>query len=865
MMKMNKYGRYEVRKKLGEGGMGAVYLAYDPRLGREVALKVIGAFVSDKDKSQQRFNREAQAMAGLNHTAIVPIYDFGEQDGQPYLVMRLMLGGSLGELLHKKKRFTLAEAIQLLERLAPALEMAHARGMVHRDLKPDNILLDQFGHPAITDFGLVKWFNASTLTKSNRMIGMGTPPYMSPEQGRGHSDLDQRTDIYALGVILFQLLTGQWPYQSDNIFGFVYLHNFEPIPNICDLNPDLPPSCQTVIECVLAKERDARYDSVGEFVKALKALQAPKRAATQRISAVDYLKRGHAAYGQKDYKSATVEYSEALRLRPAYTNAYMSRGNAYYWSGEYGLAITDYNQALQVTPNYVAAYYWRGRAKQEQGKHKEAIQDYEQVLRINPKYVGAYYQRGLVQQEMGQLDLALADYESVLRLNPNYAKAKHAQQALLQQIKEAQEREEARKREAERKRKEAEARKREAERKRKEAEARKREAERKRKEAEARKREAERKRKEAQARKLEAERKRKEAEARRQREEQRMKALLKDDAALKKLPKADQIKVYLNLFRHASWQQAIPAKRRAQLGIELAKLGDPRREVMTIDGMEFCYVPPGAFWMGSNEGEDRNKPLHKVDIPYGYWMARYPATNAQYQAFVDDDGYRNPAFWAEAKAQGYWKDGQTKDWRTWRDAPHDYGTPYTLPNHPRVGITWYESLAFTRWLSKKWPGTRLPSEAEWEKAARGGVSIPVTPLIRPATNLTPLSSLRLTSNPLAQRSYPWGNDFDANLTNCSETGIGYPNAVGAFSMAKSPYGLEEMSGNVWEWCQSKWQSYDYSPDDGRERLYEYAGRVFRGGAYYENNMSVGCFFRGWLDPNYRDYGRGVRVFRPYHL
>ena len=188
-----------------------------------------------------------------------------------------------------------------------------------------------------------------------------------------------------------------------------------------------------------------------------------------------------------------------------------------------------------------------------------------------------------------------------------------------------------------------------------------------------------------------------------------------------------------------------------------------------------------------------------------------------------------------------------------------------MPNHPRVGITWYEALAFTRWLSQTWPGTRLPSEAEWEKAACGGLEIPTMPLIRPATNLTPLSSLRLTSNLLPQRSYPWGNDFDANLSNCEETGIAHSNAVGAFAMAKSPYGVEEMSGNVWEWCQSQWKSYDYRPDDGRERLDQYAGRVIRGGAYYENNMRVSCFFRNGDNPFTRSYDLGFRVFRPYHL
>ncbi|MGB0389676.1 MAG: serine/threonine-protein kinase, partial [Ardenticatenaceae bacterium] len=209
--------RYEVRSKLGGGGMGGLFLGYDPRLGREVAIKVIGGGLSDKDQSRQRFYREVQLMASLSHAAIVPIYDFGEQDQQPYLAMRLMRGGSLTQLLHKKGRFTLAEVTLMFERLAPALDMAHGRGVVHRDLKPDNILLDQFGYPAITNFGLVKLFSASKQTKTGRV--MGTLHCMSPEQGRDEKVIDHRADIYALGVVLFKLLTGQWPYEADHSWG----------------------------------------------------------------------------------------------------------------------------------------------------------------------------------------------------------------------------------------------------------------------------------------------------------------------------------------------------------------------------------------------------------------------------------------------------------------------------------------------------------------------------------------------------------------------------------------------------------------------------------------------------------------------
>jgi len=769
-MMMKKYGRYEVIRKISHGGQRVVFLAYDPRLRREVAIKVMAAFVPDEDLSRQRFEREAAVMAGLNHLAIVPIHDFGEQDGYPYLVMRFMRGGTLHHRLKKSGTFSIEEACDLFERLAPALDMAHKQGVIHRDLKPGNILLDKLGNPFIADFGLVKWLNVTVPIQSFGVAG--SPPYMSPEQTRSKKKgikLDHRSDIYALGIILFELLTGKWPYESDNLVGFAYLHNHEPIPNICQFNPKLPAECQPIIERVLAKQPEDRYDSVGELVEALKKLA--------QTDAVEYLKRGNVFYKEKKYDLAIVEYTKAVHKRADYSDAYLNRGHAYYSKGEYGLAMADYGHTLRLTPDYVAAYYWRGKAQQERSHIEQAIADYDAALRINRHYTDAYYQRALAQQERGRFDLAISDYDAILRINPNDSKAQTQREALHN-------------------------------------------------------------------------------------------AILNNEAQLNPLPRAQKVHFYVNLFKSDSLLRSLPPKRRAAIGIKLAKLGDPRPEVMTIDGMEFCYVPPGPFWMGSDDaGDDDNKPLHKVDINYGYWIGRYPVTNAQYQAFVEDGGYGNQAFWAEAKAQGYWKDGKTKDWfNHWRDHPHDWGTPYTLPNHPRVGITWYESQAFTRWLREQWPGTRLPSEAEWEKAARGGVEIPATPLIRPAINLlTPLSSICLTSNPLAQRSYPWGDDFDAALTNCKESGIGHLNAVGAFSMAKSPYGVEEMSGNVWEWCQSLLKSYEYSLEDGRERLDEYAVRVLRGGAYYSNKIRAYLFVRYWDDPYGRSNHEGFRLFRTYYL
>ena len=289
----------------------------------------------------------------------------------------------------------------------------------------------------------------------------------------------------------------------------------------------------------------------------------------------------------------------------------------------------------------------------------------------------------------------------------------------------------------------------------------------------------------------------------------------------------------------------LPPTERAEAGRTLARLGDPRPEVLTVDAMQFCYVPAGSFWMGAppnaKEARDDQKPLHKVDLPYDYWISRYPVTNAQFEEFVQAGGYNVPEFWPEAKKHGYWKDGKMRR----RTRPHHVGFPYNLPNHPVVGVTWYEALAFTRWLSKKWAGqapARLPTEAEWEKAARGGLRIPRQPLICAATQLDKPAFPALTANPLPQRHYPWGDQFEATRANSQESGIGTSNAVGCFAKGKSPYGAEEMSGNVYEWAQSLYKPYPYRPDDGREQLIVNSYNLLRGGSYYANNMRVRCFF-----------------------
>jgi formylglycine-generating enzyme required for sulfatase activity len=302
---------------------------------------------------------------------------------------------------------------------------------------------------------------------------------------------------------------------------------------------------------------------------------------------------------------------------------------------------------------------------------------------------------------------------------------------------------------------------------------------------------------------------------------------------------------------------------RAAAGRALAKLGDPRPGVgvlspppsagegpgvRALPDILWCYVLPGPFLMGDGREQHRNE-----SITDGYLISRYPVTNAQFGAFVEAEGYQERRYWTEAG----WEWKEREDWT----APRDYGEPFSLPNHPVVGVSWYEAVAFSRWLEERlqvssfrfqvwreqqletWdlkPETltvRLPSEAEWEKAARGTEG----------------------------RVFPWGGGADPDRANYADTGIGTTSAVGCFPGGASPYGVKDLSGNVWEWCATKWEdSYeDYRGDSDPE---EEVRRVLRGGAFSLGARRVRCACRSRDYPYLRGVFIGFRVVAsPVHL
>ena len=308
--------------------------------------------------------------------------------------------------------------------------------------------------------------------------------------------------------------------------------------------------------------------------------------------------------------------------------------------------------------------------------------------------------------------------------------------------------------------------------------------------------------------------------------------------------KLDRIKAWLVRVIGGS---GLVARERVWAGDLLASLGDPRPEVTEVDRMQFCWIPEGVFLMGSNDKDklafDSEKPQHECAIPYGYWLARFPVTVVQFRYYLEQTNTQ----------------------------PGDPDCLKGPSNHPVVWVSWHEAMAFCEWLTGRWQSqgwlpdswaVTLPSEAEWEKAARGGLEIPVKSQIQSP----PFSAeqLILQANERPSRIYPWGgSDADLERMNFAGTGILRTSAVGSFPHGATPYGNEEMSGNVWEWTHSIFESYPY-PEQGtkrqqREDLKSGGRRVLRGGAFFRNQSYVRCASRNLNDPATRLSNRGFRI------
>jgi len=262
---LEQIGKYKIIGEIGEGAMGVVYKAHDPVLNRFVAIKMISATVKADNELRQRFQREAQAAAGLNHPNIITVHDFGEEQGKIYMAMELLEGVDLRDLISGGEVGSLETRLSIMEQVCDGLAFAHAKGIVHRDLKPGNIHIQGNGQVKVLDFGLAR-LDSSDMTKTG--LVMGTPNYMSPEQVLGEK-VDARSDIFSIGAVFYEMFCGHKPFHSDSVHTVMFQVVHKEPPPLRERAPDMPEGLVQIIEKAMAKDREKRYQSAGQLRSAL--------------------------------------------------------------------------------------------------------------------------------------------------------------------------------------------------------------------------------------------------------------------------------------------------------------------------------------------------------------------------------------------------------------------------------------------------------------------------------------------------------------------------------------------------------------------------------------------------------------------
>jgi tetratricopeptide (TPR) repeat protein len=459
------FGRYELRQLLGRGGMGAVYLAHDTQLDRPVALKVPTFGNDELARARERFLREARAAARLRHPHLCPVYDAGEIGAHLYLSMAYVAGEPLAHRIRRDGPLPPNEAAALARAIALGMQEAHSHGVIHRDLKPGNVMLDEHGQPVITDFGLARRLDGpEELRLTQRGAVVGTPAYMAPEQAEGQSqDLGPACDIYGLGVILYEMLTGRLPFRAERMGQLLAQIQRDPPTPPGQLRPGLDRGLETVCLRALAKRPEDRFTSMSEFADALAPFTlaapvaatvtvAPPRRRRWPLVAVAALllallggaalytahvlrtdetpetaanQREPAAVKEKpakDKPDPMVAAREEKRKRQKLARLLFD-GNRLLDVGRHREALAVAEQALALDPQSPGALAVRAMARAAADMVEEARDDCEAALKLNPETALAYLTRGILAARLRRVDDAIADTSVVIRLRPRHATA----------------------------------------------------------------------------------------------------------------------------------------------------------------------------------------------------------------------------------------------------------------------------------------------------------------------------------------------------------------------------------------------------------------------------------------------------------
>ncbi len=300
-------GPYRIIEQLGQGGMATVFKAYHPNLDRYVAIKVLHPAFKQDPQFLERFQREARVVAMLDHSNIVPVFDYADHSGQSYLVMKFIEGETLKAVLDRGWP-SKEQILSIVQSVGSALTYAHSQGVLHRDVKPSNILLTESGNVYLADFGLARMAEAGQSTLSGDQL-LGTPHYISPEQARGAQELDEGTDIYSFGIVLYQLAVGRVPYSSDTPFSIIHDHLYTPLPMPRSINDKIPEDLERVLLKALAKDRPDRFASVEELVEAFDK-------AARGISPWDEQEAGGASISVETVAEPAADPIAGVEIRP---------------------------------------------------------------------------------------------------------------------------------------------------------------------------------------------------------------------------------------------------------------------------------------------------------------------------------------------------------------------------------------------------------------------------------------------------------------------------------------------------------------------------------------------------------------------
>jgi len=345
---MASFGRYEILDKLGEGAMGVVYRARDSAIGRIVALKMLSAEVGAEEELHQRFQREAEAIGRLNHPNVVTVYDLGHADGQLYMAMELLEGDDLRSLIETRAEIPLADRVRILMQICEGLGYAHARGVVHRDVKPANIHVSAGGKVKILDFGLARVAARETITR--RGVILGTPDYMAPEQATGKG-VDRRSDIFSAGAVFYEFLTLEKPFKGKTLHAVLYqIIQEEPDP-LLTLNPELPTRLAAIVHRMLVKDPEKRYASMDEVGRDLHDIHFAMRRTRSRSV----------------LPQPPVPGGEEVRAR---VREHVGRGRAHFDAGRLAQAVEAMTEALVLDPpcEDAAEVIWRTLKKRQAGR-----------------------------------------------------------------------------------------------------------------------------------------------------------------------------------------------------------------------------------------------------------------------------------------------------------------------------------------------------------------------------------------------------------------------------------------------------------------------------------------------------------------